>query len=444
MRISSLSIKGLFGYFDHDIQLKTKDRITIIHGPNGVGKTTILRLLNDLFATRFYSLLSIPFERIIVRFQPKGTLTIQKKHEGNRGSLPKLALVLRIGTMKAEHTAEPILERELRHRFPLSIIERMIPHIERIGPREWLDKRTEDVMSLEEVIFRYSAHLPEEIQELAKPIPRMLKEALKDISVYLIETQRLFTSLPPKDLEPRRRHAEPMARMTVEEYADDMVNNIQARMRESGALTASLDRDFPWRLLEKKIHKEAVERNIRKLYTEQSKYRDRLMRSGLIDPEKQVPLPSGKLGEMERKVLWIYLKDVERKLQIFDSLLIRTELLREIISSRFSYKDFVINKGEGFVFTSTHDKSKVPLKALSSGEQHELVLAYDLLFRVKKNSLVLIDEPELSLHVTWQRKFLEDIARISELADLDFLIATHSPSIIHDRRDLMVALGEEE
>ena len=42
-------------------------------------------------------------------------------------------------------------------------------------------------------------------------------------------------------------------------------------------------------------------------------------------------------------------------------------------------------------------------------------------------------------------RFLEDITRIANLADLDFLVATHSPSIIHNRRDLMVKLaGKEE
>jgi len=121
----------------------------------------------------------------------------------------------------------------------------------------------------------------------------------------------------------------------------------------------------------------------------------------------------------------------------------RAELLREIINSRFSYKKFELDAEDGFVFKSDYDASRVPLRALSSGEQHELVLAYDLLFKTQKKALVLIDEPELSLHVTWQRKFLEDIGKIAKLADLDFLIATHSPSIIHNRRDLMVGLGEE-
>ena len=151
------------------------------------------------------------------------------------------------------------------------------------------------------------------------------------------------------------------------------------------------------------------------------------------------------MAENERKILWAYLDDVQKKLDVFDSLLRRVELFKEIINSRFSDKKFEIDKDKGFVFKSDRDNSIVPPKALSSGEQHEIVLTYGLLFRARAKSLILIDEPELSLHVTWQRKFLEDIARISELADLDFLVATHSPSIIHDRRDLMVQLaGTEE
>jgi predicted ATP-binding protein involved in virulence len=77
---------------------------------------------------------------------------------------------------------------------------------------------------------------------------------------------------------------------------------------------------------------------------------------------------------------------------------------------------------------------------LSSGEQHELVLLYELLFKVQKNSLVLIDEPELSLHVGWQAQFLKDLQDITKLADLDILMATHSPDIIQDRWDLTVEL----
>jgi predicted ATP-binding protein involved in virulence len=167
------------------------------------------------------------------------------------------------------------------------------------------------------------------------------------------------------------------------------------------------------------------------------------MEAGLIDPEKLVALPSGELDENARHVLWHYLNDVQEKFKVFNSLLNRVELFKEIINTRLLYKDFAIDKETGFVFKGEHG-GLVPLRTLSSGEQHELVLSYELLFRVKEGSLILIDEPELSLHVTWQHKFLEDITRISEMADLDFIVATHSPSIIHKQSHLMVQLGGHE
>ncbi len=85
---------------------------------------------------------------------------------------------------------------------------------------------------------------------------------------------------------------------------------------------------------------------------------------------------------------------------------------------------------------------QLPLDSLSSGEQHELVLHYDLLFKVKQNTIVLIDEPELSLHVGWQKKFLSDLTAIVELSGIDAVVATHSPFIVGDRNDLMVGLGD--
>ncbi|MDK9700758.1 MAG: ATP-binding protein, partial [bacterium] len=123
---------------------------------------------------------------------------------------------------------------------------------------------------------------------------------------------------------------------------------------------------------------------------------------------------------------------------------VRIELFKNIINSRFLYKSFEIDKDKGFIIRSNHEASCVPPSKLSSGEQHELVLAYQLLFKTKANSLIFIDEPELSLHVSWQRQFLSDISKISKLANLDFLIATHSPTIISDRRDLMVKLADDE
>ena len=106
---------------------------------------------------------------------------------------------------------------------------------------------------------------------------------------------------------------------------------------------------------------------------------------------------------------------------------------------RLVNKTVTVNAKDGFLFL-TSDGKPLPLTALSSGEQHETILLYELLFNAPPNSLVLIDEPETSMHVAWQIEFLSDIESIAKIAGLSFIIATHSPDLINDKMDLCVDL----
>lgn len=441
MKIGEIQIRGLFGYFDHKVPFRTEDRITIIHGANGVGKTTILRLLNDLFAQRFYAIRSVTFSILRIAFTSGAVLTVERRPKEKENGQYELKIELRESTGKPYECVVSAIDRELLRQYPVHMISSYINSVVQVGPAEWRDQYSGMLMGVEEVLGRYADQLPRQIRRLDYKIPEAIKRVLADTEVYLIETQRLSTKRTG-EIRGRVQGPEVRERMTVEEYAEHFAGQIKERIKESGSLSASLDRMFPHRLLGSTLPEEATEMKIRELYAEQAKYRGRLMQAGLMKPENQLPLPEEELDEMERKVLWMYLEDVSKKLSLFDQVLQKAEVLLDVINSRFTYKGFSVDENEGFVFKSNHDKSQIPLRALSSGEQHELVLAYELLFRVPKGALVLVDEPELSLHVVWQRKFLEDIVRIAKLADLDFLIATHSPSIIHDRQDLMIGLDE--
>jgi predicted ATP-binding protein involved in virulence len=174
--------------------------------------------------------------------------------------------------------------------------------------------------------------------------------------------------------------------------------------------------------------------------------RESLMSAGLMEPDEtnvQVP-DQAVVDDLTRTVLSIYIKDVEKKLKVFDDILEKIQLLQKIINARFLYKKMNISKREGYLFV-TPDGAPLAPDSLSSGEQHELVLFYELLFRIQPGSLILIDEPELSLHIEWQQQFLKDLAAITQIANFDVVIATHSADIIFDRWDLTVDLkGPEE
>ena len=91
----------------------------------------------------------------------------------------------------------------------------------------------------------------------------------------------------------------------------------------------------------------------------------------------------------------------------------------------------------GFYFYSQQTKQRLNGDKLSSGEQHAVVLFYFLIFLAEVNSIVLIDEPEISFHVIWQNNFVDHIIRIGKKRGLTFILATHSPEIIYGRLDLV-------
>ena len=67
-----------------------------------------------------------------------------------------------------------------------------------------------------------------------------------------------------------------------------------------------------------------------------------------------------------------------------------------------------------------------------------------LLFKAPRHALILMDEPEISLHIAWQQSFLKDMEAIATLSDIRMIIATHSPDIINGRWDLTTGLDVEE
>lgn len=68
--------------------------------------------------------------------------------------------------------------------------------------------------------------------------------------------------------------------------------------------------------------------------------------------------------------------------------------------------------------------------ALSSGEKQILYTFLTVLFEERQNYILIMDEPEVSLHVTWQRKLIESIKKINP--NCQIIMATHSPAIIAD------------
>ena len=75
----------------------------------------------------------------------------------------------------------------------------------------------------------------------------------------------------------------------------------------------------------------------------------------------------------------------------------------------------------------SNDHNKITLELLSAGEKQMLLILLTVFLMDRKPAVLLMDEPELSLHVTWQEKLIASLKKLNPACQL--ILTTHSPSI---------------
>ncbi len=412
--LKRLLIKNLFNIFNYNIEFK-KEGITILTGPNGYGKTTILKII-DAFASKnllfFYKLV---FDEIKFYTDKKNYL-IKRTSEG-------IEFINDIG-VKVQ-TKKSDIDRAFEK------ISLNTPFKRNNG--KWIDELSDELITFEQVQSRVIKDFPEVLSDLALTYN-------ETINVYMIKEQRLLK----KAHKGRKRFFNYQSASlfqfddTIEEYAKDLQGIINEEISKYSQKSQELDSSFPSRLFKhtSEVSKEEFNKRFDKIkYIQKS-----ITKYGLskISEDNHYTYK-----HENAKALSIYLDDTEQKLSVFEELTKRLDLFTNILNQRrFTFKKISINKENGFCFKTIKDDEELRLTELSSGEQQEVVILYELLFNTSQETLVLIDEPEISLHVAWQKEFLNDLMKIKDIRNINIALATHSPQIINSNWDLVVDLEE--
>lgn len=271
------------------------------------------------------------------------------------------------------------------------------------------------------------------------PIPKWFIEDIEKINIHFIETQRIIT-LEKKGGDSYSN--------TVNNCSKELREQISNVVKKAADVTSSLDSTYPNRLITKlKQGATNTFAELNEALLKLDEKRKLYSSAGLVvDTQDKDILQINDEQEHLINLLKLYIDDSHKKLEPYDKLSKRIILFLGIVNRRFKHKKLEINKEDGFVFKSTVLKDEkdnfltIPLSKLSSGEQHELILFYKLIFNTKSGDTILIDEPELSLHISWQNKFISDLKDVTSINDLTFIIATHSPDIIDINWELRVEL----
>ncbi len=453
MKLKEISVERLFGTYTYVIPLRQDGAVTILHSPNGHGKTTILKLVEAAMEGDFSYLDETPFAALALTFGD-GTAVEVRKTQIFASLLDQDLMYLRniavhgpasqlnfpfVYEIQEKDGDQRIYPVGLNREAVLSLTRRTRP-----GSRLAHAAMEEETLPLKERIRQEK--LESEIFE-AGELAIWLANHQETCNVHLIEANRVF-----------RRMFSGENSVTVEcarLYSEELGQMIADVRQKAGELGESLDRTFPARVFRQMLQEDGEpqfdEKTIREELERLEKRRLKLVQVGLLGEDAAKPVQSlewplgQKLSQETCHFLSVYIQDNWRKLEVYTALERRLELFLDVINIKngFSNKQMKICGSKGASFFMDNGMS-IPLEKLSSGEKNDFILFYELIFRCNENALILIDEPEISLHIAWQQEFISQLLRICQSNNMQAVVATHSPNIVDEYWDLLVDLDGKE
>ena len=436
----------VLGEYTHSISIDREKKFTIIFGPNGVGKTKMLEIIHSISRMNTRSLQRIPFGVATLYYSDESHLRVARipaleyQENGDEGSDVSLEFTL------CRPNVQDVVWRSDKHDRFRDWVEKRTSFVEE-GPDTWRSVRDDEVVSTADLISRYGYVARNKFQEneMAKSMIEINK-FLNGVPSFLIETQRLKIEQYDEDTKGRTpwgsKRVKMNSRPMITRQSEIIRDHLARAQTEHSKITQAKDRTFPRRVLTDVDTENIPDSNeIAARYDKQNALRTRLARVASMRLEDELSLPERQLSKWELRLLEVYLDDAEAKLEPLVDVLARIEMLEAFVNDRLLNKTLEVNDEEGLVVKRRSDGESIALDSLSSGEQHEIILLVDMLFNVDEGSVVLIDEPEISLHVAWQLEFIPMVAKIAELIGFVFIVATHSPQIINGEMKSAVRLG---
>ena len=240
LRLQRIVVDRLFDIYDHDIHLKLGDRVTLLHGPNGVGKTVVLGMINALLRRRLGYIQGIPFSRFFLEFHDGSTVEVTAAGESSGGD-PHYEL--KLSSQGQAHSAS-IDELSPADQIAAKI-DYLRPHPE--IAQVWIDRHDDEVLEASDVVSRYSEVLEHSGEKDTKWFDVFLDRA----RAHFIEAQRLVRmdrSSPSRFNYMMTLRREPTI-SAVDECRQHFRKRIADTMVQYGRESQALDQSFPQRLI---------------------------------------------------------------------------------------------------------------------------------------------------------------------------------------------------
>ena len=420
MKIDTLIIKGLFKTFNYEISLSANRSPLILTGLNGYGKTTILTIIKRLSEKDFFYFYRLPFDKISVLFDNDAKidiLSVEEKAQQQQGDEDYNLTIPR--EVKFIWTSS----QEIVYTFNLgrTEIKEAVIYMHRRRFSAEYDVNSDDFyeQTLKNKAFYGYFRKDKDFNFIS-----MMLDSLK---VTFITAQRL------DPIEEKVENDYPFESSIIRKpKISEVLQLIEKKLKSENIAFLSKSQYIDSKLIDCLLADvwSFDEHDYNKLKDEVSKKIADLKSFGLLGNITIQPYDNE-----HGHILSVYLKNMDEKLKTYDNILSKLKLFSNIVNSLDFVNKTISYSPEKGLIIKTKDGLFLDANKLSNGEQNEIVMLYEMIFDVADNTILLVDEPEISLHVAWQNKFLNMMSRIASNNKLQVVVATHSPQIIGDRWD---------
>lgn len=424
MRISEIYIKDLYGTYTYHISNLLSQNLLVLTGYNGMGKTTILNIVRNIAESNLWFFYELDFLEIKVSFE--GGLVLNMTSDS---SVPQ-------GMLGNKELQDENINPEKRLKYEWCRDRKVISSVT-VDQRNFYKAFT--VVCKADFVSEESGWVD------------LMRPRMKEIVAYICKRQNAISfEMIQSSIRAFMIPAQRVKQIHLVSDDDDRYPFSSSEMEEIDTV------DVVAECFGKMLEQKRIE-FLSNLQNSKNQLMDRLLDADtqVLTEEEYSAMASdvqakiddlGRFGityekvraysENNARLLSAYLLDLRDTLDKYIGLLNDLNLFASILREKhFLHKTISFSPSYGFKAFNEQGISIQP-SLLSSGEQNMIILLYRMIFEVRDGDILLIDEPEISMHVVWLKEFVKDVLKIASCKkNVQILIATHSPQIVRGAED---------
>lgn len=411
-RLKKVKIEGFWG--ESIIDTSFFADVNIFIGRNGTGKTTFINILQAVITVDIEMLYNMQFEKVILHMEDEKS---KRKIEVNKvaDNLEYKRLVFKIGTKVYELPLLPnndirfVSERNgrLQPKFFKSIRE-IKEELQGLIKLSYLSVYREQIIKNDPFIDQGREYN-------GSSIDVRLNQLMHSLTKYQFSLETESSSLAKSFQENVLRsmlYNSSFDQVDINKKINLNLNEISSGLKQAYKGLGILDENTS----------DIIEEHVKAISKAAESINNHVKETNTpIYPNDVTPLTLLRRTEGIIKLSTLL---ENQKREIFQPLNNYLELLNEYHNT----KEFKLDEGGKGGLKIIKKGAPIPISQLSSGEKQLIIILTETLIQREAQTIFIADEPELSLHIEWQRKIIPSIRKLNPNAQV--IIATHSPEIV--------------